>query len=425
MIAGRDHPTRDRLDLDERLPLPLCSPIGYQLLETVRQSGTLSRADLARLTGHSRSTVSEEVDGLIAQNLVSELGVGSSSGGRPPRLLSFNSGAGEAVAVHLGEDSMTVAVTDLRCAILCSHHEVISLAAGPSVVLPRVVDVVKSLLAHIKHRSMPYLFGVSIGLPGALDCDALGVLTSAVLPAWNGVCIQAHLEQRLRCSVHVEQDASLQALGEALSGLGRSGSHFVYLKLDRAIGCGVIANGHVYHGARGYAADLAHVRMDPQGPLCTCGHRGCLEVMASGQALVKRAEDLVVAGATALLQAPYAEHGYLRFADVLGAALDGDTTVQGLAADAAALIGRALSYVVSLANPSLVIVGGCMTQFGDHLLVPLQDSLEYWASPRASAQVRIVPSRMGETACLVGGAGMCIHRVLARDARVQRMSIFT
>jgi len=425
MIVGRNHPVRSRLDLEERLPLPLCSPIGYQLLETIRQSETLSRADLARQTGHSRSTVSEEVDSLIAQNLVSELGLGSSSGGRPPHLLTFNTNAGEAVAVHLGEESMTVAVTDLRCTILCSHHEVICLATGPDVILPRVVEVVNVLLARIKHRSIPYLFGISICLPGAFDCDPSGALISPVLSVWNGVRIQAYFERHLRCSVHVAQDASLKALGEALSGLGRGRSDFVYLNLDQRIGCGVIANGHVYRGAHGHAGDLAHMCIDPQGPVCTCGHRGCLEVMASGQAIIKHAEDLVMSGEETLLTAPYCEHGYLGFEDVLGAALDGDIAVLGMVADVAGLIGKALSYVISMANPSLVIAGGCLTRFGDQFLVTLQESLELWSSPRASALVTIMPSRMGQTSCLVGGAGMCIHKVLARDSRVQRLSIFT
>src|SRR5437763_14525914 len=290
-----------------------------RVIHALRDQGKISRADIARRTGLSRSTVSSLVADLQADGLVVERAEPGSAygaqGGRPPILLSFDASAGAAVGIDFGHSHLRVAVSDLGSTILAERTRPLDTDHDAQEGLDAAAELVDETLADAGvDRSA--VIGAGMGLPGPIGSGEGVVGTSAILPGWIGMTAEAEVRRRLDIPVMVDNDANLGALAEAAFGAGRDAGDLVYLKVSSGIGAGLILNGRLYRGCGGLAGELGHVLVDPDGIVCRCGNRGCLETVAATGALVDRlrgshGDDLTVealheaarAGAAACRQA--------------------------------------------------------------------------------------------------------------------------
>jgi glucokinase len=273
--------------------------------------------------------------------------------------------------------------------------------AGPEVVLERIVGSLAEALAKAGLRQGD-LAAVGICSPGPCDIDA-GVISSAPnLPGWRDVPICRYLEERLGVPARLENDANAAALGEHVYGAGRGCRHLIYMTVSTGIGGGLIIDGRLYRGATGVAGEVGHMTIEPDGPLCGCGNRGCLEALASGTAIAARGEELVAQGGSALLARLAQEQGDLTAETVSRAADQGDVACQGIIRRAGYYLGIGLASYVNIFNPEAIIIGGGLAKAGELLLAPARAEMAARAMSEALKAVQLKPAELGDYAGVMG-----------------------
>jgi predicted NBD/HSP70 family sugar kinase len=333
---------------------------------------------------------------------VAPTGEAASTGGRPPATFAFNPSARVVVAVDLGATHARVAVTDLAATVLAEHLEVISIGDGPDPVLSRVTAVAAGLLER-SNRSRHEVVGIGIGLPGPVDHDTGRPTNPPIMPGWDGADVTAQLRQHLgEVPVLVDNDVNIMALGEHATAF-RDVDHLLFVKVATGIGAGIISDGSIRRGAHGAAGDLGHVQV-PGGSdvVCRCGNTGCLEALASGRAI---AAELTAAGIAASSSA-----------DVVALVRAGDLTATAAVREAGRALGGVLAACVSLLNPSVIVVGGAVAEAGEHLLAGAREVVYRRSLPLATQHLRILTSRTGGRAGIIGASTLAIEHVLAGDA---------
>jgi predicted NBD/HSP70 family sugar kinase len=368
-----------------------------RVIHALRDQGQISRAEIARRTGLSRSTVSSLVADLQADGLVVERGepgaAHGTQGGRPPILLSFDASAGAAVGIDFGHSHLRVAVSDLSSRILAERALPLDTDHAAEQGLDAAAELVAELLAEA-NLDETQVIGAGMGLPGPILQEDGLVGSSAILPGWVGVPAIAEMRRRLDVPILVDNDANLGALAEAAFGAGQDANDLIYLKVASGIGAGLLLNGRLYRGTGGLAGELGHFLVDPNGLVCRCGNRGCLETLAATGALVE------------LLRRSHGED--MTVQRMLDLARAGDVGCRRVIADAGRAIGRAISMLINVLNPELVVVGGDLAAAGDLLLDGVRDSIARAALPSAAEAAGVVTGVLGERAQVLGAIALVI-----------------
>lgn len=246
------------------------------VLQCVYREGVTSRARISRLTGLTRATVSELVGHLAQADLVTDVGPGESSGGKPPTLIELNARAREIVAIDLSSRPFRGGLVDLAGRI---RHRATA-PEGSSGSATQAFDLVASM---IDSASAPVL-GIGIGTPGIVDPE--GVVVEAANLEWHGLPLRAQLSERFGLPVTVANDAHVSALAEFGT---HPGPNLVVVKIGVGIGAGIVVNGALYRGDRPAAGEIGHIRVVEGGAPCSCGNSGCLETVASVPRILERA----------------------------------------------------------------------------------------------------------------------------------------
>ncbi|MGZ4198713.1 MAG: ROK family transcriptional regulator [Thermoleophilia bacterium] len=370
-----------------------------RVLETVRERGAVSRADIARQTGLARSTVSSLVSDLNRSGLVVENGNGrdaaSSRGGRPPVLLTLNPGAGAVLGIHFDHRFVRVALAELDHRIVAEEGRELDVDHDAGACM----DVATDLANEVVKRSgidRDRVLGAGVAVSGPIDQETGTLGSTTIMPGWVGLDVAGELEGRLGLPVHIDNDANLGALAESVLGAGRDASEMVYLMLSSGIGGGLVIGGRLHRGARGTAGEIGHVMVNEQGPVCRCGNRGCLETYA---------------GAGAVLELLRPSHGDdLTVEDLVALAQDGDPACRRVIADAGRIVGQVVAALCNQLNPARVVVGGRLAEAGELLLAPMRESVRRYAIPAATDEAQVVRGALGERAELLGALILVIGK---------------
>ena len=259
-----------------------------KVVDFLRITGTASRADIARRTGLSRSTVSTLVAELQRRGIVTDHdgeAPGNGRPGRPATLLALDPSAGAAVGVDFDHDRVGVAVSDLSRAVLAEAWAPFDVDHDAGGALDLAAEKIDGILDEAD-LERDRVLGAGMALAGPIDHERGALHRSAVFPGWAGVDAAKELEDRLGVPTYVDNDANCGALAEVTLGAGRNARFAAYVSISSGIGAGMIVDGRPYRGHAGTAGEIGHVVVDPQGPICRCGNRGCLETLASSQSLV-------------------------------------------------------------------------------------------------------------------------------------------
>lgn len=381
-------------------------PLAHTVLELIWQQREISRADVARQTGISRSTVSEIVADLLKTPLISEAGDGPSRGGRRPILLSFNDDAHVILGVDMGSTHVSVVLTDLRGRELGWEHREHPVRTDPEGTERLISDLCDSVLR--RHEGAhKRLLGVGVAVPSPVDPLRPGQVSDVLLPHWSGFGILEKLRFTHRVPVLVENDANLGALAEQWWGAGRGLDDFTYIKLGTGVGGGHILGGSIYRGSTGVAGEIGHMIIQPGGHPCSCGNRGCLETLVGTRALLRRAKDLRPDFPDSSLG-----KGELTVESIEAAALAGDELALALVREAGAHIATAAAGVLNLLNPSAVILGGSLARLGSMLLAPIREAARAQTFVNSMAASGIVVSQLGPHAIARGAATLVLDSAL-------------
>lgn len=373
------------------------------LLNMIWREQRISRAEIARRAGLSPSTVSVIVRDLERLGLVRDIGTGVSTGGRRPILLGFCDDAYTLVGVELGATHIAVVLTNLRGHVQVFREASHPVRTDPVGTLEQAAAMIGECLA-AGDVALQRILGIGIALPSPVDPAEPGRMSPFVVPAWADHDIRAWLRERYECPIFLDNDANLGALAEQW--WGARADDLTYIKIGMGVGAGHIIRGELHRGAGGSAGEIGHIVVEPAGPRCMCGNRGCLATFIGSSALLERARARMPA-----MDEP------VSVGTVVEWARRGEPAAQAIIDEAGRYLGVAIGGLVNLLNPAVVVLGGALTAAGDMLIEPLRVSIHAHALSRSIAETRIVTSTLDRRSIAVGAATLVLAGAL-RDYRL-------
>ena len=399
------------------------------VLDLVRRGEARTRPEVVRASGLGRSAVASRVARLLELGLLDERGTAPSSGGRAPRELALRRGAGVVLIAPLGASRLMVGVTDLAGTLLASAEEAADIADGPDVVLARVNELFAELLAGLDHgHGHPPVWGVGVGLPGPVEFASGRPNRPPIMPGWHDADVRARLSERWDAPTWADNDVNLMALGELVARRRAGPPHgawpgrqdqvddMLFVKVGTGIGAGLVARGNLLRGAHGCAGDIGHVEA-PGGAdvVCRCGNTGCLEAVAGGAAIARRAAELAEDGTSPALARLLAAPDGLRVEEVVRAAQEGDRASVEMVQASGRLIGQVLATLVNFFDPGLLVLGGRLGAGSDVLLASVRQGVYQRSLPLATRDLRVESAVAGDDPGLAGAAAMVLDELFGRD----------
>jgi glucokinase len=255
------------------------------------------------------------------------------------------------------------------------------------------------------------LMGIGIGFGGPVDQRGGTIVDSHHVPGWTGFPLRDAVAQEFDAPVVLDNDANAAALGEALFGAGRGHDDVLYVNIGTGIGAGIVLGGRLYHGRHGMAGEIGHVTVEPNGPVCDCGKRGCLEAVASGQSIGRLAREAAqVAGdeAAALVRLAGGDARSIQSRHVFQAAAAGDAFATTLVRKVAGYLGLALGNAANLLDPSAIVIGGGVAETGELLIGPLRRALAGHLMPGLPPP-DVLPAALGYEAGAIGALALMLQ----------------
>jgi predicted NBD/HSP70 family sugar kinase len=366
------------------------------VLALFRESGELSRTDVIDITGLSRSTVNQRLTSLHEAGLISPIGGGESTGGRPSSRFAFNRDRAVILTADIGASGLTVGVCDLAGTPIRSVTHQVNVWDGPETVLRVVTDRFDEL------RGDSTVWGIGIGVPGPVEFRAGRVVNPPIMTGWDGFDISGWFTSRYDVPVVVENDANARAVAESRL---TQDDNLISLKIGTGIGSGLVFNGQIIRGNEGAAGDIGHTRAavaDENSPLpCRCGNVGCVEAYAGGWALRR---DLTALG--------------IDVADVSGIVRlvkQGNFEAVRLVRQSGRVLGDAVADLVSILNPRQIVISGQLAECDEVLLSGVRERIYQRTSPLATRNLVLRTSELGEFAGVTGLALVTVDRILGPE----------
>ena len=376
------------------------------VLDLIRRTGGLTRAEILERTGLARSTVTTRLATLQSAGLVAQGGTTTAARGRPPSHFHFRDDNGALLLADAGATKVRTAVTDLDGMI---RHEIdipMDITIGPEAWLTELQHTLEQLM-RLADCTPGFVRGIGLALPGPIDFGSATVVRPPIMVGWDGYPIREWFARTFHCPVIVDNDANVMTLGEYRA-QDAHWSSMVMLKIATGIGAGIIAGSAIYRGEDGAAGDIGHIQITPaqvvavqaggattpmtvdqdSPPRCRCGNLGCVEAYAGGWALVR---DLRERG-----------RDVTTVADLVDLLKSGDPEVLAMTRQAGRTIGIALADAVSLLNPGAVMIGGELGAAADNLVAGVREVIYARCLPLATRRLEIVPTKLGNHAGLTG-----------------------
>lgn len=372
-------------------------------LTLIHQTGSISRAAIARTTGLSATTVSLLVSVLLESGFVQESGIGESSGGRPPILVEFNYSFRYLLGLDMGATHLTVVLMNLAGEVAARRYRRYDVAHRPAGTVETMLTLVEETMA-AAGKSRATVLGMGVAVAAPLEGERHDRPSNIVLPAWNGFDLIGALQERLSLPIYVENDANAGAIAEKWWGKGAEHNNMAYIKLGTGVGSGLITNGVIYRGDGGTAGEIGHIPIDVNGPPCRCGKRGCLESFIGAPALIARVEQMrLQANPRETAARPETIHA------LIDAAHAGDVHCREVLEQAGRYLGLGVSNLLNLLNPSLIVLGGELAEAGDFFLDAVRSSVRERAMLKAAQEAEISFSGLGDDAVAVGAATVVLE----------------
>ena len=380
-------------------------------MNTLRLHAPISRARIAKLTGLNKSTVSNIVNVLIDDGLVSENEQDSSRIGRPSINLGLRPDGGAVIGLEIGVDFINIVLTNFAAETLWETVVETSPTQSQTSIINQAEKLIDQALSLTEERHLRPL-GVGIGLPGLVNL-LRGELIVAPNMNWRNVPLRLMLNQRFRLPIYIENEANLAALGEYYFGVARGFDNFIYLSSGIGLGGGILIDGKIFRGRHGYAGEIGHIQRDPQGEKCSCGRIGCWETQVGPRAVLRRVrKELQVHSDQILFDACQGDLSHLTFDMVVNFGLQGDSVCRQAIEDVARYLGEGIADLANIFDPDLVVIGGAFIQ-GKDILQPIIEKTVFSNSLQPLADsLRIVFSERGVDACAMGAVAIVLDDIL-------------
>jgi N-acetylglucosamine repressor len=391
------------------------------VLKTIYDNGLISRADVARATHLTRTSVSDLVTELQEQGLVEEAGQARTiyetdratpSRGRTPILLGVVPDGRHIIALDLANDEFRGAVVNLRNDIL--YSTTVRLAgSGGDEALDLIYDLVDNLLAWHPEGTRRPVLGIGIGTPGLVDSPN-GVVVRAVNLEWQNLPLGRLLQERYKVPVYVANDSQVAALAVyMLESTGSSSDQsMVVIKIGHGISAGIILDGHLFHGDGGGAGEIGHVAVVDNGVRCRCGNIGCLETVVSDLAITRRARELSSSHTNSILNRLASNPGAITVDMVVQAARACDPAALEIVRETGRYLGIAAANLVGALDIRRILVLGNLAQLGEPLHQAIRQEMVKRALPMLAEKTRIELAPYNPDIVLLGASALLLTREL-------------
>src|SRR3954470_21756119 len=354
------------------------------VVRTLYDLGPISRADVARLTGLTRTTVSAVVADLLDDGVVREIGRGPSSGGKAPLLLQVDDDARLVVGLDLGEEHFAGSLVNLRGVIRRTVELAVDGRDGDA-----ALDLVYELLDRLLEGTTAPLLGIGIGTPGLVD-SRTGTIRRAVNLDWRDLALRSIIAERYGVPVNVANDSQAAALAEyTFAGEGRV-PNLIAIRIGQGVGAGLILRGALFQGDGSGAGEIGHIVVDTGGTLCRCGRTGCLETVAGMRAIEARA---------AAITGRDADLGVVRSAVVAG-----ESWALAVADEAGAALGASIAALIGALDVQRIVLLGPVTALGEPWLSAVRREARNRALAPLADDVQIVVGRQTTNVVIRGAS---------------------
>jgi glucokinase-like ROK family protein len=372
------------------------------VLRTIFDNENISRAEIARVSRLTRTTVSDIVSDLIGEGLIMEIGLGVSSSGKNPIMLSLVEDSRWVIAVDLGQNQFRAAIVNLRGKI----RDVVAIPINQrdgTEALKLTFQIIDLLLGRTNQK----ISGIGIGTPGLINSSE-GIIVNAVNLNWINVPLAKIIKDRYNLPVQILNDCQAAAIGEKTYGnVSTTDENLVLIKLHNGIGAGIIIGGEVFQGDGGFAGEIGHnVAVREGGDFCRCGNRGCLETVASAQALVKLAKHSLNKYPNSVLSTHLPN---FTIEHIEEAYRNHDFLAETLVNQSAQYIGIALSSLIGILNIQKIVLIGDMTLFGEPWLNKIREEMHQYSMDLPFNKTEIRIGQLGENATILGAAAVFVN----------------
>jgi glucokinase-like ROK family protein len=376
------------------------------ILKTIYNNAKISRADIARATGLNRATVSDAVSELMKDGVVAEVGIGSSVGGKPPILLSIVDNARYLIGVDLAESEFRGAVINLRGKIIHRLNLAINGRDGDA-----ALASVYGLLDKLIPLAEGPVLGIGIGTPGLINTRQR-VVRNAVNLDWHDLPLGDLLDERYKMPVHIANDSQAAALAEYTFGDSKNISNLIVINIGRGTGAGIVLNRQLYYGDSFGAGEFGHVAYVENGERCRCGHYGCLETVASSQAIVRSARTIAKNDLQSKLYRLVASPEEINI-DIVSQTFEaGDEAIRTLITEVGRYLGFAAANMVGILNVNRIVIAGSVTRFGQALLEPIKQEIKRRSLPGLADETVVEITSLGDDIVILGAAALLLNHEL-------------
>lgn len=363
------------------------------LLNEILKNSPISRAKLSEMTGLNKSTVSSQVNTLMKENLVFEIGQGQSSGGRRPVMLVFNKKAGYSVGIDVGVDYVNGILTDLEGTIVLDQHHHLE-CSSPEITKDILIEMILHFIANMPQS--PYgLIGIGICVPGLIDKNQKIVF--APNSNWRDIDLKSFIQKKFNVPVFIENEANAGAYGEKVFGAAKNHDNMIYASIGTGIGIGVIINNDLYRGVSGFSGEMGHMTIDFNGPKCSCGNRGCWELYASEKALLTSLQT---------------KEKKVSTQDIIDLAHLNDIETLHALQNFGFYLGIGLTNILNTFNPQAIILRNSIIESHPIVLHSIKSEVSSRVYSHLDNSYELLPSILGKNAPALGMSSIVIDHFL-------------
>ncbi|CAM3959267.1 ROK family protein [Mesobacillus thioparans] len=364
------------------------------VLSLIIEKETISRADIAGVTGLNKTTVSSLVNELLEEDLIYESGPGVSSGGRRPVILHFNKKAGYAIGIDIGVNYILAVLTDLKGQIIVEKSQNLT-RTSYSAIMNNVQTMIQSLMENMP-ESRYGIVGIGVGVPGIVNKEGSVLLAPNL--GWTNIQLKEDLEKMFNVPIIIENEANAGAVGEQQFGAGQDYENILYVSAGIGIGVGIILNNELYQGKSGFSGEMGHMIIELNGKHCNCGSRGCWEAYASENALLEMAGENIDS-----------------LESLIELAQNGEKSAIDLFEKIGQYLGFGINNIINTFNPDQVIIGNRLAMVREWIEQPILTTIENHTLAFHQKETHLEFSKLGKYSTALGVSAFVVDNFIKTE----------
>lgn len=372
-------------------------------------SDTCTVMDISRELNISVPKAASLVSELVQDNLIRDYGKIDSTGGRKANVYGLVNDACYFIGVDVKKYYVNIGLLDFKKHLLSIRENVPFRLENTQESLRALTDIIRQFIADFSELESRIL-GVGINLSGRIN-HVTGYSYSFF--HFQEEPLSRIIEAEIGIPTFLENDSRSMAYGEFMNGVVRNEKNVLYINVDFGLGMGILIDGNLYYGKSGFSGELGHIPFFQNEKICHCGKRGCLETETSGIALLEQVKERIRSGSSSILSQKNRDLDRLRLEDVIEAARREDTLVIEILADLGDKLGKAIAILINIFNPELVVLGGKVSETGEHLRLPIRSALNKYTLGLVNNDTQLKVSKLGERAGVMGGCLIARGKVLS------------